>query len=547
MKKLLVLCVAFAFFLASCGNNVDDNSKQDNKKPTQSQPQRDDKNYSDFENEKFEDDFKNEELEDDFGFDESYSELRVVTDVSKPNAAEIRPAENTADLLNPEVMAFAGANKEALALRRNVLDAKDKISVTGTTYYVSPNGSDENDGKSPSRPLATLVNAFSKAKSGDAVLLERGSIFRLGNTVTIGNGVTCGAYGTGAKPEVWGSLENYAQPVRWSPFTIRNVWMIDCSLSDVGIIVFNHGELAGNMKYYVRNLEKNGDYFFDDVQKVLYLYCDKGNPGKAFNDIEIGCRMVLFRLRDGAKDVTINNIAFKYTGTFGIHGSYGCTNINITDCIVGWVGGSLFANSSNRYGNGIEFLAGCQNVNVDNCWIYQVYDAGFTFQTNPADGKENHRLYKNITLKNSLIEYCSWAFEWWPSDSNCKVEDISITGNILRFSGYGWAGDTRSPSHIRGPWSAKTFIPKNFAISNNIFDCSNGPVYAWALDNAEQYGDQLLGNTYYQKSPTSSRNITFEIIHNRDGSGALYAHNQSELEAIVKSIDPKAKLIKWLN
>ena len=89
------------------------------------------------------------------------------------------------------------------------------------------------------------------------------------------------------------------------------------------------------MEYYVRNLKKNGDYFFDDTQKMLYVYCDKGNPGKVYDDIEIGSAKVLFRLRNGAENVTIDNLSFKYTGTFGIHGSMGCKNINIKNCVVG--------------------------------------------------------------------------------------------------------------------------------------------------------------------------------------------------------------------
>ena len=33
-----------------------------------------------------------------------------------------------------------------------------------------------------------------------------------------------------------------------------------------------------------------------------------------------------------------------------------------------------------RYGNGVECYGGCANFVVDNCWIYQIYDAGVTFQ-----------------------------------------------------------------------------------------------------------------------------------------------------------------------
>lgn len=558
MKKLLILCLAFVFILASCKEGNQDKDKNSGISSNGSSMQSDiensngntDENLQNSDDSNIQSDPTdlNESYDENFeNVQGSYGELKVDATIDKPEVNEILPTENSADLLNPEVIKTAGANPQALAMRRSILDAKDTLTVSGTTYYVSQKGDDSNDGKSPKTPFATLNSAFALAKAGDAVLLERGSVFRLVNTVTLENGVTYGAYGTGAKPEIWGSNENYAEASRWSPYTIRNVWAISYFGSDVGIIVFNHGELAGNMEYYVRNLKKNGDYFFDDVQKMLYVYCDKGNPGSVYEDIEIGSQKILFRLRNGAQNVTIDNISFKYTGTFGIRGSNGCRNINITNCVIGWVGGSLFSDGSNRYGNGIEFTAGCENLTVENCWIYQVYDAGFTFQITIPDSSIEERTYKNIKVKNNLIEYCSWAFEWWSSEGDCVIEDIAVEGNIMRFSGYGWAADTRVPSHIRGSWSAKDFEIKNFVISKNIFDCSNGPVYAWTLFKPEQFANSLLGNMYYQKMPTATDKSVFNFDFEKENNPLYVANSQQELDTVVKGIDTKATLVKWLS
>ena len=559
MKKLLVLCLLLVFVLTSCGKNTQDKgnnpSASDNSSVQSetenlnddSNTQSDAEDLQDSSNEENSGEFTEDlEFEEDFGFEDSFAELNVDTNVIKPVLNQTRPADNSADILNPAIVKKAGANKQANAMRKSILASKDAISVKGTTYYVSQNGDDTNDGKSPKTPFATLNTAFGNAKAGDAVLIERGSIYRLVNTVTLENGVTYGAYGEGPKPEIWGSIENYADSSLWSPYSIRNVWSISFVGSDVGIIVFNHGELAGNMEYYVRNLKKNGDFFFDDVQKVLYVYCDKGNPGKVYDDIEIGSRKILFRLRNGAQNVTIDNISFRYTGNFGIHGSMGCKNINITNCIVGWVGGSLFADGSNRYGNGIEFTGGCENLTVENCWIYQVYDAGFTFQITIPDSTIEERTYRNIKVKNNLLEYCSWAFEWWPSEGDCVIENIVVEGNIMRFSGYGWAWDTRIPSHVRGSWSAKDFDIKNFMISKNIFDCSNGPVYAWTLYEEGQFANSFLGNQYYQRKPESAKMNVFEFEFEENTSGKYKATNQAEFEKVVKAVDSKATLIKWL-
>jgi len=284
----------------------------------------------------------------------------------------------------------------------------------------------------------------------------------------------------------------------------------------------------------------------------LYLYCDEGNPGKVYNDIEIGSAMSLFRVRNSGENVTIDNISFKYTGTFAITGVGGCRDIKITNCAIGWIGGSLFLDKSNRYGNGIQFSAGCENLTVENCWIYQIYDAGVTFQITLPDGFAKEQTYKNIKIENNLIEYCSWAFEWWPSDDKCVIEDILVKDNIMRFTGYGWALDTRTPSHIRGPWSAKNFTAKNFVITENIFDCANGPIYAWVLYNNEQMGELMTGNAYYQKKPTSKierYGTTPDIVFEFDisGNGAYRARNQQELEEMIDKIDSQATVIKWLD
>lgn len=480
----------------------------------------------------------------------SEGKLSVSASVSRPrpDADEVRPDGYTADKLNPEIAAAGGATAAAQAMREAVTGAADTLEVSGTSYYVSPAGSDENNGTSPEEPLASIAAAQAMAQEGDAVLLERGAVFRLPSGITLANGVTYGAYGTGAKPEIWGSPENYAQASMWSPYTIKNVWKMDFSRSDVGIIVFNHGEAVGEMQYYVRNLTENGDYFFDDVQRVLYLYCDKGNPGAAYEDIEIGSRTILFRLRDGAHDVTIDNICLKYTGTFGIRGSTGCRNITITNCEIGWVGGSLFEDGSNRYGNGIELTGGCQDILIENCWIYQVYDAGFTFQiTMGADEDPAYSTFKNITFRNNLVEYCSWAFEWWPSSDSCTIENIAVTDNLLRFSGYGWARDTRSPAHIRGPWSVTSFQPVNFRVTGNTFDCSNGPIYGWRWATETQPGHVVEGNRYYQMQPPLSQGgcVVFDL--GKDGGAPSYASSQEELEAAVRAVDPNPKEIKWLS
>jgi len=85
----------------------------------------------------------------------------------------------------------------------------------GATFHVSNAGSDEAAGATPETAWATLdkVNAAALAP-GDTVLLQRGGVWRGQLRPQSGNDaapVTYGAYGTGDKPKLLGSVERNAE------------------------------------------------------------------------------------------------------------------------------------------------------------------------------------------------------------------------------------------------------------------------------------------------------------------------------------------------
>src|ERR1700758_5267877 len=71
------------------------------------------------------------------------------------------------------------------------------------SYYVSPTGSDSNNGLSPGTPFATPAAALAVAPPGSTILLQRGGLWVLADDSTFSgitlatNGITLGAYGTG--------------------------------------------------------------------------------------------------------------------------------------------------------------------------------------------------------------------------------------------------------------------------------------------------------------------------------------------------------------
>lgn len=450
----------------------------------------------------------------------------------------------------------SGALREAQAMRETIRHSADALPVRGQVYYVSENGSNENDGRTPETAFRTLDAVRSlcyELKAGDTVLLERGSVFRLPDGLDLTDGVSYGAYGTGPKPEVYGSYMNYAREGVWTPGDRENIWKIGYfPHSDAGIVVFDHGAAAGTKRSTLQELVKNGDFFHDWEEHILYLYCDKGNPGAVYRDIEIGVMTRMFHLKRGAHDITVDNICLKYTGLFAVRADGDCRNITITNCEIAWLGGSLFGDGSNRFGNGIEFSSGCDNVRIENCWFYQIFDSGATFQIGT-------RPFRRFTVRRCLFEYTGMGgFEWWssggddaqengvPLDSTV-IEDICIEENIMRLNGYGWSGATRSPCHIRGTWTPRNYAHlKNFRVARNIFDCCRGYIMACAW-TAPPEGYILQDNAYYQ-APTKR-------LHPEDpGSPAFdmvlghptFARCQEELEAAVRQVEESPRLVKWL-
>lgn len=87
------------------------------------------------------------------------------------------------------------------------------IAASAAIYYVSPNGSDTNNGTSTSTPWKTIgrVNQLGTGiTAGTQILFERGGVFRgrinINGSGTASNKIVIGAYGSGADPVISGSV-----------------------------------------------------------------------------------------------------------------------------------------------------------------------------------------------------------------------------------------------------------------------------------------------------------------------------------------------------
>lgn len=439
--------------------------------------------------------------------------------------------------------------------KRAILEAKDELVIKGTTYYVSNDGDDANDGKAPQTSWKTLDKvSCADLKKGDGVLFKRGDLFR-GMVITC-QGVSYGAYGEGKKPEFYGSEMSLADPDLWEEYDKEHhIWKCRKQLLDSGTLVFNDGEAHSrkliptykNLQFVCRDDESRifkmedemtedldlywhfdmyltrkpsrGEDFpipyvtednYEESHGDLYLRCDRGNPGEVFDSIESVARTHMFVVGTN-EGVTIDNVCIKYVGMHGVAGREHVSNLTITNCEMGWIGGSIqnyFGNDPNfkeggrgtvtRFGNAIEIYGGCDNYTAADNYIYEVYDAGITHQITTS----SKITMTNIRYTGNVIEKCVYGIEYFLEqiDGECEsyMDDVVMEDNFIRLSGYGWGQqrhNQHTPALIKG-WSY-TNTARNYKICNNIFDRSAyRMLHLVALK--DEYCPEMYGNTFIQ-------------------------------------------------
>ena len=108
-----------------------------------------------------------------------------------------------------------------------VTNSADEYRGSGTVYYVSSSsGNDQNDGRSPQKPLKNIDRAQDKVKPGDYVLLKRGDQWNtrliIRKSGSKGRYITYASYGGGAKPIVMSAV-NGVDKVRGREITMATI------------------------------------------------------------------------------------------------------------------------------------------------------------------------------------------------------------------------------------------------------------------------------------------------------------------------------------
>ena len=436
----------------------------------------------------------------------------------------------------------------------NAYTKYDSSNISGTIYYVSNSGNDENDGRSPETAWETpqRVNEAS-FNVGDAVLFERGGIYR--GRITCSAGVTYGTYGEGQMPVMTVSQRNYADESLWELHDAEhNIWRLKQYVNDPAIIVINahlydiecYDELLPTRiwdnvidsrdKTYEKllNTEEDLVYYWgteetnfvtfneNDPDYILYLKSEK--PPYEYENIEIGEDFSVFGISGNqpVPDVTVDGFCIKYSGGGISSGIRLVENLTVKNCVCAWIGGGLWGgetrtNKATRLGNAIGTFGGCDGFYVYNNWTYQIYDTGISPQYHYSEGSS---CMKNIEICDNLIENAYWGIELWLAPKGHAVKDppvhnVDISGNNLRsiFNSWGtmyhenpeygsmycsgYSSENIENFNVHGNIFDRTFIEGHPEIKTRIFklDLGGGNSKINYFDNIlVQYEDQLIGD-----------------------------------------------------
>ncbi|MCM1241518.1 MAG: right-handed parallel beta-helix repeat-containing protein, partial [Roseburia sp.] len=428
-------------------------------------------------------------------------------------------------------------------------------TYSGTAYYVSNSGDDEQDGLSPETAWASLDKAASAALHyGDAVFFERGGVWS--GRLIMQTGVTYSAYGEGEKPLITGSPLDAAQSEKWTFYGETEdggkLWTYADQLGDCGTILLNDSLIA-RKAYPVWNgtdyATNEGDaftvetglnadlMFFSDLELsgyslpvsvwttgksgTLYLRCDAGNPGEVFDTIELAVIPDATTTGEGGYNA-IDNLAFRCYSNTGMD----CNshdNIVYQNCECCWCGGAVkqYDQGNNKIvttisGGGLLLFG--SDVTGRGNYIHDCENKGIAVVINGnGEGGDGHASLErtDVLIEGNLIERCGASIYMWTGlfapDDVWKFENVVVRNNYVVNAAYGWR--THNQTWIGNGFGTPGTQGNAVLISDlqstgevlfegNLFYCSAGPLICFEgndfSDNANL--PTMRGNTYVQSA-----------------------------------------------
>ena len=398
---------------------------------------------------------------------------------------------------------------EADALKESIINSETTVTWTGTAYYISNKGDDNNDGLTPATAWKSVskISGADFLKEGDAVLFERGGAYRYEGSLSTRKGVTYSAYGTGAKPKLIGSVDASTESM-WRETEVENVYEFTGKFGgaghDVGQIVFDMGRAWGiklqNGLYIGTNsnglemietgtpnitgpegLHGDLEYWHDWNSDTLYLYSKDGNPASRFSSIEIVDQGN--GINGNANGVTIDNLALFGFGSHGIgYGGIGDSapqGLTVQYCTFSFIGGSRQYTDpakNTRFGNAVEIYGGCKDFVIHDCYANNIYDCCWTVQYQ-SDSNGVDVWFENVEFYNNVACYSNTGLEVWlnnkpeyNNDATYGMKNLHLHDNYTYYNGYGWSQQrpNKDGNIFYGDPSVTTTVYENCSVDNNV-------------------------------------------------------------------------------
>ncbi|MGV8171743.1 MAG: LamG-like jellyroll fold domain-containing protein [Candidatus Woesearchaeota archaeon] len=367
------------------------------------------------------------------------------------------------------------------------------------TFYVSATGNDYNSGTSESAPWQTLTKVNSMTfQPGDGILFKRGDTWRgqlVPDSGSSSGYVTYGAYGSGVKPKILGSVDCTSG---WTNVG-TNIWQNSNSAFnvDVGNMIFNNEQSCGIKQLSASpTLDTQGDFWYDSSNYRVRMY-SVGSPSTVYSHIECALKRNIIGANVPSY-VIFENLDIRYGAGHGFGFYSGTNNITIRNCDISYIGGGAFTDSTGnvRYGNGIEFWESASNIRVEGCKIDNIYDAAITTQ-----GTSDGRTLSNVYFVNNNISNSEYSFEYWFRESASTANNIHFENNICTYAGGGF-GHNQRPDMKNG---RHLMIFSNPASTSNVYIRYNTFYEATEsleslTDLSETSGITIDYNTLYQSS-----------------------------------------------
>jgi len=401
-------------------------------------------------------------------------------------------------------------------------------TYTGTAYYISNDGDDDNDGLTPETAWRTLDrvarasgawDAADFLQPGDAVFFRRGDIFRIDSDkcFSIGSdGITLSAYGQGKKPVITNSTENGSGEEKWELVygddTGKKIWKFYRDMRDTSMVILDDGKAIGTRIYEFYNetgyisCEAPGWWQHEDIGVTLldqllpledamtedlsfisrplrsapdsnygeggtgplYLRCDSGNPGALYESIEFTEYDLLGNVWLDACGTVFDNIKFCCNGSAFIKaGRYwkDIVNTKIQNCEFAYGGGCV-------------------------TW-YETRDSGEQFVGVQGDGVYN--IVRNTTLQNNYIHDSISSALTYEGDNFADMDTVDGYFHVLNnaiVNTIGLRFDSTAPAlqYLDAVILRGNHIWNTGNMDNETFAYSEGSVVLWP----NHYGECII-------------------------------------------------------